>query len=164
MGEATIRLRLCPLDSKGLPSAPMAIAIVPLAVVTPTNATTYSITLKRRRLVRRGGHEKVRDLRGGAGDLICGQQLGTFGGVIASGALTPTVSIIGRPESATPFFGGRITSWDHTTGAIGVTPDPNGIVQEGDCFVIRFNADASDSASPTSIADSGCQNLVYPAA
>ena len=35
-------------------------------------------------------------------------------------------------------------------------------MQEGDCFVLRFNADASNTASPTSITDSGCQNIVYP--
>ena len=47
-------------------------------------------------------------------------------------------------------------------GTIGVTPDSNGIVQEGDCFVLRFNADASSASTPTSITDSGCQNNVYP--
>jgi len=45
---------------------------------------------------------------------------------------------------------------------IGVTPDSNGIVQEGDCFVLRFNADASSASTPTSITDSVCQNNVYP--
>jgi hypothetical protein len=73
------------------------------------------------------------------------------------------ISIIGRPESATPYFSGTITSWDQTTGTIGVTPDPNGIVQAGDCLVLRFNADASNSTNPTSITDSGCQNIAYPA-
>jgi hypothetical protein len=70
--------------------------------------------------------------------------------------------IIGRPEGATPYFSTKVTSWDQTTGTIGVTPDPNSIVQEGDCFVPRFNADASHTANPTSITDSGCQNNVYP--
>ncbi|MGA2721577.1 MAG: hypothetical protein ABSG79_04105 [Bryobacteraceae bacterium] len=72
------------------------------------------------------------------------------------------VSIIGRPEGATPYFSTKVTSWNQTTGTIDVTPDPNGIVQEGDCFVLRFNADASNTATPTSITDSGCQNNVYP--
>ncbi len=72
------------------------------------------------------------------------------------------LSIIGRPESSTPYFSATVTSWDQTTGTIGVTPDPNGIVQTGDCFVLRFTADASNSTSPTSITDSGCQNNVYP--
>ena len=72
------------------------------------------------------------------------------------------ISIIGRPEAATPYFSARVTSWDSSTGTIGVTPDPNGILEEGDCFVLRFNADASNTASPTSITDSGCQNNVYP--
>ncbi len=97
-------------------------------------------------------------------------------GVIVSGAVqgappstnpnwTPVgriLSIIGRPESATPFFSAKVTSWDQTTGTLSLTPDPNGIVQEGDCFVLRFTADASNSANPTSITDSGCQNNVYP--
>ena len=73
------------------------------------------------------------------------------------------ISIIGRPESATPYFSATITSWDSSTGTIGVTPDPNGIVQAGDCLVVRYNADASNSANPTSITDSGCQNIAYPA-
>jgi hypothetical protein len=72
------------------------------------------------------------------------------------------ISIIGRPEGDTPYFSAKITSWDQTTGTIGVTPDPNGIVQEGDCFVLRFTADASNTANPTSVTDSGCQNNVYP--
>ena len=72
------------------------------------------------------------------------------------------ISIIGRPESATPYFSGTITSWDSSTGTIGVTPDPNGIVQAGDCLVVRYKADASNSANPTSITDSGCQNIAYP--
>ncbi|HUJ78675.1 MAG TPA: hypothetical protein VLY45_00005, partial [Nitrospiria bacterium] len=72
------------------------------------------------------------------------------------------ISIIGRPEGDTPYFSAKITSWDQTTGTIGVTPDPNGIVQEGDCFVLRFTADASNTTNPTSVTDSGCQNNVYP--
>ncbi len=97
-------------------------------------------------------------------------------GVIVSGTLasappstnpnwTPVgriLFIIGRPEGATPFFSAKVTSWNQSTGAFGLTPDPNGIVQAGDCFVLRFLADASNSASPTSITDSGCQNNVYP--
>jgi hypothetical protein len=73
------------------------------------------------------------------------------------------ISIIGRPESATPYFSATVTSWDSSTGTIGVTPDPNGIVQAGDCLVVRYSADASNSANPTSITDSGCQNIAYPA-
>jgi len=72
------------------------------------------------------------------------------------------ISVIGRPEGATPYFSTKVTSWDQTTGTVGVTPDPNGIVQEGDCFVLRFNADASNTATPTTITDSGNQNNVYP--
>ena len=72
------------------------------------------------------------------------------------------VSIVGRPEGATPCFSATVTSWDQTTGTIGVTPDPNGIVQEGDALIVRFRADASNASTPTSIADSGCKNNAYP--
>jgi hypothetical protein len=72
------------------------------------------------------------------------------------------ISVIGRPEGATPFFSGKVTSWDQTTGAVGVTPDPNGIVQAGDCIALRFTADASNASNPTSITDSGWQSPVYP--
>jgi len=72
------------------------------------------------------------------------------------------ISVIGRPEGATPFFSGKVTSWDQTTGTVGVTPDPNGIVQAGDCIALRFTADASNASNPTSITDSGWQSTVYP--
>ena len=72
------------------------------------------------------------------------------------------VSIVGRPEGATPYFSATVTSWDQTTGTIGVTPDPNGIVQEGDALIVRFKADASNASTPTSIADSGVQNNGNP--
>jgi hypothetical protein len=72
------------------------------------------------------------------------------------------ISVIGRPEGAAPFFSGTVTSWDQTTGTVGVSPDPNGIVQAGDCIALRFNADASNASNPTSITDSGWQSTVYP--
>jgi hypothetical protein len=237
VGGTTIRLTLCALDTNGLPSVPMAIAIVPL----PVGGSSYSITLSNIVWPAVAGLAAYVIFAAAQDDLICAQQLGTYGGVVASGALTATgsgttytpgaitfvgplqrstfalptpyvanlrlkakhlihggiiggsvdtvsagtlvcgslkgappasnpsftpvgriISIIGRPEAATPYFSARVTSWDSGTGTIGVTPDPNGILQEGDCFVLRFNADASNSASPTSITDSGCQNVVYP--
>ncbi|HZT28813.1 MAG TPA: hypothetical protein VFA33_02945 [Bryobacteraceae bacterium] len=236
-GGTTIRLSLCALDSNGLPSVPMPIAIVPL----PAGGSTCSIVLNSIVWPAVAVLKNYVIFAAAQDDLICGQQLGTYGGVVASGALTPTgdgtvytpetitftgpllrstfalpspyvskvrlkakhlihggiigatvdsvsagvlvcgslkgappssnasftpvgriISIIGRPETATPYFSGRVTSWDQATGTIGVTPDPNGIVQEGDCFVLRFNADASNTTSPTAITDSGCQNIVYP--
>jgi hypothetical protein len=237
VGSATIRLTLCALDASGLPSVPMPIAIVPL----PSGGSAYSITLSSIVWPTVAGLKNYVVFAAAQDDLICAQQLGTYGGMVASGALTPTgdgtvytpgtitftgpllrstfalpspyvanlrlkakhlihggiigatvdsvsagtlvcgslkgappssnpsftpvgriISIIGRPEGATPYFSGRVTSWDQSTGTIGVTPDPAGIVQEGDCFVLRFNADASNSAAPTAITDSGCQNNVYP--
>jgi hypothetical protein len=228
VGGTTIRLTLCALNVNGLPSVPMAIAIVPL----PTGGNTYSITLSNIVWPAVTGLQTFEVFASAQDDLICAQQSGaltptgdgttytpgsiTFtgplqrstyalpssyvkrlrlkakheihGGVIggsidsvSSGTLvsgylmgpppsinppwTPVgriLSIIGRPEGAAPFFSAKVTSWDQATGTIGVTPDPNGIVQEGDCFLLRFNADESNSANPTSITDSGCQNPVYP--
>ncbi len=227
-GGTTIRLTLCALDAQGLPSVPMAIAIVPL----PSGGSTYSISLNNIVWPAVAGLQSYVVFASAQDDLICAQQNGSLtptgdgatytpssitfagplqrstyalpspyvkklrlkakheihGGVLGgtidsvsastlvSGALagappstnpswTPVgriLSIIGRPEGATPFFSARVTSWDQTTGAIGVTPDPNGIVQEGDCFVLRFLADASNAPNPTSITDSRCQNPVYP--
>ena len=197
---------------------------------------------ERYRVARCHRAEELRHFRGASqDDLICAQQLGAYGGAVASGALTPTgdgttytpgsvtfdgpllrstfalpspyvsklrlkakheihggiiggriasvaagalvtgylqgappstnpsftpvgriISIVGRPDSSTPFFSGTVTSWDQTTGTLGVTPDPNGIVQADDCFLLRFNADASNAATPTTITDSGCQNTHYP--
>jgi hypothetical protein len=228
VGGTTIRLTLCALDANGLPSAPMAIAIVPL----PSGGSTYSISLNNIVWPAVAGLQSYVVFAAAQDDLICAQQNGaltatgngttyapgsiTFtgplqrstyalplpyvskvrlkakheihGGVIggsidsvAAGTLvtgylkgappatnpnwTPVgriLSIIGRPEGATPYFSATVTSWDQATGSIGVTPDPNGIGQEGDCFVLRFKADASNVANPTSITDSGCQNNVYP--
>ena len=73
------------------------------------------------------------------------------------------VSVIGRAESETPFWSGMITSWDSTTGACGVTPDPSGVVLALDVICVRFLADASNSADLTTITDSGCHNTGYPA-
>ncbi len=72
------------------------------------------------------------------------------------------LSVIGRPESATPFYSAMVTSWDAVAGTVGVTPDPSGAVQAGDCFVLRFSADTTNSADPNSITDSGVQSPVYP--
>jgi hypothetical protein len=227
-GGTTIRLTLCALDAIGLPSAPMAIAIVPLL----TGSSTYSITFDNIVWPSVAGLQSYVVFASARDDLICAQQGGALtptgggttytpgsitltgplqrstyalpspyvkklrlkakheihGGVIGgsidsvstgtlvSGYLkgappatnpswTPVgriLSIIGRPEGATPYFSVTVTSWDQATGTIGVTPDPNGIVQEGDCFVLRFGADASNASNPTSITDSGCQNNVYP--
>src|SRR5579885_1973462 len=227
-GGTTIRLTLCALDANGLPSAPMAIAIVPL----PTGSSTYSITLNDIVWPAVAGLQSYVVFAAAQDDLICAQQNGaltptgdgttytpvsitfagplqrsTYGlpspyvkklrlkakheihggvlggtidsvsaGTLVTGALkgappstnpswTPVgriLSIIGRPEGATPLFSAKVTSWDQTTGTLGVTPDPNGIVQAGDCFILRFTADASNAANPTSITDSGCRNNVYP--
>jgi hypothetical protein len=100
-----------------------------------------------------------------AGALVCGSLKGAPPS--SNPSFTPVgriISIIGRPEGATPYFSGRVTSWDQSTGTIGVTPDPNGIVQEGDCFVLRFNADASNASAPTSITDWGARTTFIPTA
>jgi len=241
IGGTTIRLSLCALDANGLPSVPMAIAIVPLPTTTPANTTTYSITLDNIVWPTVAGLQNYVIFAAAQDDLICAQQLSPYGGVVASGALTPTgggttytpgsvtftgplqrstfalpspyvkkirlkakqlihsgvlggiidsvsagtlvagflqgappstnpswtpvgriVSIVGRPEGATPCFSATVTSWDQNTGTIGVAPDPNGIVQEGDALIVRFKADASNASTPTSIADSGVQNNGNP--
>jgi hypothetical protein len=123
---------------------------------------------------QQGPAESKHEIHGG---IIGGSIDSVSGGTLVTGYLkgappstnpswTPLgriVSIIGRPEGATPYFSTKVTSWDQTTGTISVTQDPNGIVQEGDCFVLRFNADAANTSAPTSITDSGCQNIAYSA-
>lgn len=241
VGGTTVRLSLCALDANGLPSAPMAIAIVPLAATTPANTTTYSITLDNIVWPAVAGLQSYVLFASTQDDLICGQQLSTVGSVVASGALTATgggttytptsvtlngplarssfalpspyvdkvrikakriiqggvvgfsvdsvaagvvvsgslavappaanptftpvgriVSVYGRPEGATPFFSGTVTSWDSTTGTLGISPDPNGVVEAGDVLAVRFKADASNSANPTTITDSGCISTTFP--
>lgn len=241
VGGTTIRLSLCALDTNGLPSAPMAIAIVPLPTTTPTNTTTYSITLQDIVWPAIAGLQNYVIFAANQDDLICGQQLSVIGSVMASGALTATgggttytpgsvtlggplvrstfalpspyvakvrikakrimqggvvgfdvdsvaagvvvssslavappsanptftpvgriITAYGRPESSTPFFSGTVTSWNQATGALGISPDPNGIIQAGDVLVVRFGANASNSANPTTITDSGCISTTFP--
>jgi hypothetical protein len=77
------------------------------------------------------------------------------------------VSVIGRPESSTPFVSFTITPYDKTTSSLTVTPSPITTghpelsVQKNDTIVIRFKADAANTSSQTQITDSGCQNMVY---
>jgi hypothetical protein len=77
------------------------------------------------------------------------------------------VSVIGRPESSTPFISFTITAYDKTTGTLTVTPapvtagPPELSVQQNDTIVIRFKADAANTSNPTQITDSGCQNMIY---
>ena len=77
------------------------------------------------------------------------------------------VSVIGRPESSTPFVSFTITAYDKTTGTLTVTPSPMTTghpelsVQQNDTIVIRFKADAANTSNQTQITDSGCQNMIY---
>jgi hypothetical protein len=77
------------------------------------------------------------------------------------------VSVIGRPESSTPFVSFTITAYDKTTGTLTVTPSPITTghpelsVQQNDTIVIRFKADAANTGNQTQITDSGCQNMIY---
>jgi len=77
------------------------------------------------------------------------------------------VSVIGRPESSTPFISFTITAYDKITGTLTVTPSPITTghpelsVQQNDTIVIRFKADAANTSNPTQITDSGCQNMIY---
>jgi hypothetical protein len=77
------------------------------------------------------------------------------------------VSVIGRPESSTPFVSFTITAYDKTTGTLTVTPSPitsehPGLsVQQNDTIVIRFKADAANISNQTQITDSGCENMIY---
>jgi hypothetical protein len=78
------------------------------------------------------------------------------------------LSVIGRPESASPFLNLLITGYDRDTGTLTLSPQavvdshPELSLQVDDVFVIRYKADSENSANPTQIADSGCQNVEYP--
>jgi len=75
------------------------------------------------------------------------------------------LSVIGRPESATPFLSVAITAFDATTGTFTVSPQavvsghPEQSFQVGDVVVIRNLADAANTSSQTQITDSGYQNV-----
>jgi len=64
----------------------MPIAIVPL----PTGGSTCSIVLNNITWPAVAGLKNYVIFAAAQDDLICAQQLGTYGGVVASGALTPT--------------------------------------------------------------------------
>jgi len=86
LSGTTIRLSLCAVDANGLPSVPMPITIVPL----PPGGTSYSITLSNIVWPTVAGLTAYVIFAAAQDDLICGQQLGTVGSLVASGALTPT--------------------------------------------------------------------------
>jgi hypothetical protein len=69
-----------------------------------------------------------------------------------------TLSVIGRPESTTPFASFSITDFDPATGTLTVSPAPS-VVQPLDVVVIRNLAEAPNTANPTQITDSGYQNV-----
>jgi hypothetical protein len=75
------------------------------------------------------------------------------------------LSVVGRPESSTPFLSVTITGYDPTTGTLTVSPQavvaghPELSIQVGDVVVIRNKADAPNASSPTQITDSGYQNV-----
>jgi hypothetical protein len=75
------------------------------------------------------------------------------------------LSVVGRPESSTPFVSVEITGYDHATGTLTVSPQavvaghPELSIQVGDVVVIRNTADAPNTNNPTQITDSGYQNV-----
>jgi hypothetical protein len=75
------------------------------------------------------------------------------------------LSVVGRPESSTPFLSVTITGYDHTTGTLTVSPQavlsghPELSIQAGDVVVIRNKADDINNSTPTQITDTGYQNV-----
>jgi hypothetical protein len=75
------------------------------------------------------------------------------------------LSVVGRPESSTPFVSVQITGYDHATGTLTVSPQavvaghPELSIHAGDVVVIRNSADAPNTSNPTQITDSGYQNV-----
>ena len=75
------------------------------------------------------------------------------------------LSVVGRPESSTPFVSVEITGYDPATGTLTVSPQavvaghPELSIQVGDVVVIRNTADAPNTSNPTQITDSGYQNV-----
>ena len=68
------------------------------------------------------------------------------------------ISIIGRPIGATPFASFLITAHVPATGTFTVSPNPVGIVQALDAFVVRNKAAAANPSPFTSITDTGYRN------
>ncbi len=227
-GGVTLRIAICALDAKRLPSTPSNIAIVTTAAGTNTNQITLSgITWP-----AVAGLATYAVFAATQDDLICWQQGGaltagagntyTPGSITITGPLTRStwalpspyaskvrikakhavhsgivgvnvdavtattiqcnelvnpsttfspvgriVSVIGRPESSTPFVSFTITAYNKTTGTLTVTPSPTTAghpelsVQQNDTIVIRFKADVANTSNQTQITDSGCQNMIY---
>jgi hypothetical protein len=65
------------------------------------------------------------------------------------------LSVVGRPESSTPFVSVQITGYDHATGTLTVSPQavvaghPELSIQVGDVVVIRNSADAPNTSNQT---------------
>ena len=70
------------------------------------------------------------------------------------------LSMIGRPNGATPFASFNIVAHVPATGTLTLDRDPTGIVLVGDAFDIRFKADNLNSmpALVNTVNDNGCKN------
>jgi len=92
-----------------------------------------------------------------ANTIVC---TGLVGETIGAGAtlVGRALSVIGRQTGSAPYFSCTISAVNWTTGALTVSPDPNGIVLAGDAVVIRNQADAPNTGTYTSITDSGYIN------
>jgi hypothetical protein len=99
--------------------------------------------------------------------VVCGWLIDTNPPANAFNPVGRILSVVGRPESSTPFLSVTITAYDHTTGTLTVSPQavvtghPELSIQAGDVVVIRNKADAANTSNPTRVTDSGYQNPTY---
>jgi hypothetical protein len=99
--------------------------------------------------------------------VVCGWLIDTNPPANAFNPVGRILSVVGRPESSTPFLSVTITAYDHTTGTLTVSPQavvtghPELSIQAGDVVVIRNKADAANTSNPTQVTDSGYQNPTY---
>jgi hypothetical protein len=99
-----------------------------------------------------------------ASQVVCGELVDASPPSSPFNPVGRVLSVIGRPESSTPFLSVEITGYDHTTGTLTVSPQatvsgqPLLSIQAGDTVAIRNKADAANTSNPTQITDTGYQN------
>ncbi|MGA9625863.1 MAG: phage tail protein, partial [Bryobacteraceae bacterium] len=123
------------------------------------------IRIKAKRAIHMGVAGLDVDSVAAPNQIVCGWLVDANPPANAFNPVGRILSVVGRPESSTPFVSVEITGYDPATGTLTVSPQavvaghPELSIQVGDVVVIRNTADAPNTSNPTQITDSGYQNV-----
>jgi hypothetical protein len=126
---------------------------------------TSKIRIKAKRAIHMGVAGLDVDSVTAPNQVVCGWLVDANPPANALNPVGRILSVVGRPESSTPFVSVEITGYEPATGTLTGSPQavvadhPELSIQVGDVVVIRNSADAPNTNDPTQITDSGYQNV-----